>query len=80
MGIAHDSAIVNNYYSCLIRLIGGVYFTERNGTERNGTERNAGLFHGTDKCDRGTIILYYYKIIYIRICKVRNDKLYYYNT
>ena len=24
---------------------------------RNGTERNAGLFHGTDKCDRGTIIL-----------------------
>ena len=36
---------------------GGVYFTERNGTERHGTERNAGLFHGTDKCDRGTINL-----------------------
>ena len=24
---------------------------------RNGTERNAGLFHGTDKCDYGTINL-----------------------
>ena len=36
---------------------GGVYFTERNGTERYGTERNAGLFHGTDKCDHGTINL-----------------------
>ena len=27
------------------------------GTERYGTERNAGLFHGTDKCDHGTINL-----------------------
>ena len=35
-----------------VRFIGGVYFTER-----NGTERNAGLFHGTDKCDNGTINL-----------------------
>ena len=27
------------------------------GTERNGAERNAGLFHGTDNCDNGTINL-----------------------
>ena len=27
------------------------------GTERNGTKRNAGLLHGTDKCDDGTINL-----------------------
>ena len=27
------------------------------GTERYGTERNAGLFHGTEKCDHGTINL-----------------------
>ena len=31
--------------------------TEWNGTEQNGTERNARLFHGTDKCDNGTINL-----------------------
>ena len=50
------------------------------GTERHGTERNAGLFHGTDKCDRGTINLileYLTRNSLIRICKVRNDKLYY---
>ena len=50
------------------------------GTERHGTERNAGLFHGTDKCDRGTINLileYLTRNGLIRICKVRNDKLYY---
>ena len=50
------------------------------GTERYGTERNAGLFHGTDKCDRGTInfiLEYLTRNGLIRICKVRNDKLYY---
>ena len=50
------------------------------GTERHGTERNAGLFHGKDKCDRGTINLileYLTRNGLIRICKVRNDKLYY---
>ena len=50
------------------------------GTERHGTEQNAGLFHGTDKCDRGTINLileYLTRNGLIRICKVRNDKLYY---
>ena len=44
------------------------------GTERHGTERNAGLFHGTDKCDRGTINLileYLTRNGLIRICKVR---------
>ena len=35
-----------------VRFFGGVYFTEQ-----NGTELNAGLFHGTDKCDNGTINL-----------------------
>ena len=37
---------------CVCVCVCGVYFTER-----NGTERNAGLFHGTDECDRGTINL-----------------------
>ena len=43
-------------------------------------ERNAGLFHGTDKCDHGTINLILEYLTWnglIRICKVRNDKLYY---
>ena len=50
------------------------------GTERYGTEWNAGLFHGTDKCDHGTINLileYLTRNGLIRICKVWNDKLYY---
>ena len=35
-----------------VSLLGGGYFTER-----NRTERNSGLFHGTDKCGHGAIIL-----------------------
>ena len=43
------------YYTCIYNII--LYAQQSSIYNVGGTERNAGLFHGTDKCDHGKIIL-----------------------
>ena len=49
--------LAHKYRLVGVKVIGSVPVPRRMLKCRSGTERNAGLFHGTDKCDRGTINL-----------------------